>query len=58
MIILLVMTKDKHDAEFVSTTFINNSGWSSRGIAFCVGLTTPMLGFAGLEMAAHYAEEI
>ncbi|KAH7007048.1 hypothetical protein EDB80DRAFT_880559 [Ilyonectria destructans] len=58
MIIRLVMTKDRHDAEFVFTTFINNSDWSSTGISFCVGLTTPMLGFADIEMAAHYAEKI
>ncbi|KAK7424578.1 hypothetical protein QQZ08_008588 [Neonectria magnoliae] len=58
MIVLLVMTKDKHDTEFVFTEFINSSGWSSNALAFCIGLTTPMLGFAGIEMAAHYAEEI
>lgn len=58
MIVLLVMTKDKHDAEFVFTTFTNTSGWSNKGLAFCIGLTTPMFGFSGIEMAAHFAEEI
>ncbi|VUC23388.1 unnamed protein product [Clonostachys rosea] len=58
MIILLVMNKDKHDTAYVFKEFLNSSGWSSDGLAFCIGLTTPMLGFAGIEMAAHYAEEI
>ncbi|CAG9998476.1 unnamed protein product [Clonostachys byssicola] len=58
MIILLVMNKEKNDTSYVFTQFLNSSGWSSNGLAFCIGLTTPMLGFAGIEMAAHYAEEI
>jgi choline transport protein len=58
MIILLVMNKDKNDTSYVFTQFLNSSGWSSNRLAFCIGLTTPMLGFAGIEMAAHYAEEI
>ncbi|KAK7708721.1 hypothetical protein SLS57_008938 [Botryosphaeria dothidea] len=58
VIIMLVYTKDKHNADYVFTTFLNSSGWSSNGVAFCTGLSTSMFGFGGLETAAHFSEEI
>ena len=53
-----VMTKDKHSASYVFTTFTNNSGWSSDGVAFCIELLTCQYGFGGIDTAAHYSEEI
>ncbi|GME33829.1 hypothetical protein GTA08_BOTSDO12870 [Neofusicoccum parvum] len=58
IIIMLVYTKDKHSADYVFTTFLNSSGWSSNGVAFCTGLSTSLFGFGGLETAAHFSEEI
>lgn len=37
------------DAQFVFTTFINNTGWKSSGIAFIVGLINPNWGFSCLD---------
>ncbi|KAJ9615322.1 choline transporter [Cladophialophora chaetospira] len=44
-------------AEFVFATFINNTGWSSSGIAFIVGLINPNWGFSCLDTVVHIAEE-
>ncbi|KAJ5141214.1 hypothetical protein N7526_002209 [Penicillium atrosanguineum] len=38
-------------------TFINDSGWSSGGIAFLTGLVTPNYMYAGIDGALHLAEE-
>ncbi|KAG9767956.1 choline transport protein, partial [Aureobasidium melanogenum] len=45
------------DAQFVFATFINNTGWSSSGIAFIVGLINPNWGFSCLDTVVHIAEE-
>ncbi|KAI1608356.1 amino acid/polyamine transporter I [Exophiala viscosa] len=45
------------DAKFVFATFINNTGWSSSGIAFIVGLINPNWGFSCLDTVVHIAEE-
>lgn len=58
IIILGVMTKDKHSASYVFTTFTNSSGWSSDGVSFCIGLLTSVYGFGGIDTAAHFSEEI
>lgn len=41
----------------VWATFINDSGWSSGGIAFLTGLVTPNYMYAGIDGALHLAEE-
>ncbi|KAK2732417.1 hypothetical protein FQN55_004110 [Onygenales sp. PD_40] len=46
------------DAKFVFATFINNTGWSSNGIAFIVGLINTNWVFACLDSATHMAEEV
>ncbi|OQE43616.1 hypothetical protein PENCOP_c003G06867 [Penicillium coprophilum] len=38
-------------------TFINDSGWSSGGVAFLTGLVTPNYMYAGIDGALHLAEE-
>ncbi|KAE8423921.1 hypothetical protein BDV36DRAFT_278914 [Aspergillus pseudocaelatus] len=43
---------------FVFTEFINETGWSSDGIAFIVGLINSKWAFNGLDYAAHLAEEV
>lgn len=58
LIVMAVMTKEKHDAKFVFATFINSSGWSSDGVSFCIGLLTSVYGFGGIDTAAHFSEEI
>lgn len=41
----------------VWATFLNDSGWSSGGVAFLTGLVTPNYMYAGIDGAIHLAEE-
>ena len=45
-------------ASFVFKDFENNTGWSSAGIAFIVGLINRAWSFSCLDCATHMAEEI
>lgn len=45
-------------AKFVFATFINDTGWSTSGIAFIVGLVNTNWPFACLDCATHSAEEV
>ncbi|CZR51513.1 probable amino acid transporters [Phialocephala subalpina] len=45
-------------AKFVFANFVNNTGWSSNGIAFIVGLINTNWAFACLDCATHMAEEV
>lgn len=45
-------------ANYVFTDFTNNTGWSSSGIAFIVGLINTNWPFVGLDCATHLAEEV
>jgi choline transport protein len=46
------------DARFVFANFVNNTGWSSNGIAFIVGLVNTSWAYACLDCATHLAEEV
>ena len=70
---LLVLAK-KNTASFVFTTFINDGGWSSNGVSWCIGLLSvvyPFVGkhdlntavsnskpLAGFDGSAHMSEEV
>ncbi|ABN64781.2 predicted protein [Scheffersomyces stipitis CBS 6054] len=57
-ITVLVCSRGNYqDASFVFTKFDNNTGWSSAGIAFIVGLINPNWSFSCLDSACHLAEE-
>lgn len=45
-------------ADFVFREFNNQTGWSSAGIAFLVGLVNPNWSFSCLDCATHLAEEV
>ncbi|KAK1709559.1 amino acid permease-domain-containing protein [Colletotrichum lupini] len=47
----------KQKDSFVWTTFVNESGWSSKGIVFLTGLLNPNFIYSGLDGAIHLAEE-
>ncbi|MCJ1486673.1 hypothetical protein MMC06_006851 [Schaereria dolodes] len=46
------------EAKFVFANFVNNTGWTSNGIAFIVGLINTNWAFACLDCATHMAEEV
>lgn len=41
----------------VWSNFLNDSGWSSGGVAFLTGLVSPHYAYAGIDGAIHLAEE-
>ncbi|KAE8389566.1 amino acid/polyamine transporter I [Aspergillus alliaceus] len=44
-------------SDMVWATFLNDSGWSSDGVAFLTGLVSPNYMYAGIDGALHLAEE-
>ncbi|KAI4698019.1 uncharacterized protein J4E84_001153 [Alternaria hordeiaustralica] len=58
IIVICVISPSKNPAEFVFTTFINESGWSSDGVAFSIGLLSSTYVLAGYDSATHLTEEI
>ncbi|KAI5957500.1 hypothetical protein KGF57_003194 [Candida theae] len=58
LVTVLAMHKgDFQSAKFVFVEFQNQTGWSSSGVAFIVGLINPNWSFNGLDAATHIAEE-
>ena len=57
LITCLSRTPQMQTTEFVWTALINESGWSSNGIAFLTGLINPNYVYAGIDGAIHLAEE-
>ncbi|KAK6379065.1 hypothetical protein LTS17_006769 [Exophiala oligosperma] len=57
-IVVLAKSSPKASAKQVFATFINQTGWSSNGIAACIGLINPAFGFSGFDAAVHFAEEV
>lgn len=58
VIVVLSAMADHHHALFVFTSFQNESGRSSNGIAWCLGLLATSYGFVGYDAAAHMSEEM
>ena len=58
VIVVMSVMGSHHDAAFVFTSFQNLSGWSSNGVAWCLGLLTTSYGFVGYDAAAHMSEEM
>ncbi|RAR13712.1 amino acid transporter [Stemphylium lycopersici] len=58
VVVICVVSPTKHSAEWVFTTFINESGWSSDGVAFSIGLLSSTYVLAGYDSATHLTEEI
>ncbi|KAK6465117.1 amino acid/polyamine transporter I [Scheffersomyces coipomensis] len=57
-ITVLVCSRGNYQsADFVFSKFENQTGWSSSGIAFIVGLINPNWSFSCLDSACHLAEE-
>ena len=58
LIVVPAKAPSHQDAKFVFANFVNNTGWSSNGIAFIVGLINTNWAFACLDCATHMAEEV
>lgn len=53
----LVLAEPKQSSYQVWHSFINDTGWSSNGLVFLLGLINPTYGFGGLDGAVHLAED-
>lgn len=58
LIVMLVMSPTKQTAEEVFGTLINNSGWNSDSVAWCIGLLSSSYVLAGYDAATHLSEEM
>jgi choline transport protein len=58
IIMMVTLSPSKQSASAVFATFINETGWSSNVIAAIVGLINPAFGYAAIDAAIHYAEEV
>lgn len=54
----LALNPEKNSASFVFTEFRNSTGWSSDGIAWCLGMLTSCYVMIGYDSATHLSEEI
>jgi len=47
ILVVLVVLAPKSSADFVFTQFINEGGWESNGVSWCIGLLTVVYCFVG-----------
>ncbi|KAL0088535.1 amino acid permease-domain-containing protein [Phycomyces blakesleeanus] len=57
IIVALVMTPNKSSAKWVFTDFQNETGFSSNGYVFLIGLLQSQYTLSGFDSAAHMSEE-
>ncbi|KAH8661737.1 amino acid/polyamine transporter I [Ilyonectria robusta] len=57
-IVLLIRTHPKQSASFVFADLVNNTGWSSNGVVFFLGLLPGATAVNCFEGAAHLADEM
>lgn len=58
VLIPLWILAPRNPAEQVFTEFLNLGGWNSNGLAFMVGLLSPVYTLIGADSAVHMSEEI
>ncbi|KAI9774493.1 MAG: hypothetical protein M1835_006012 [Candelina submexicana] len=58
LLIPLVYLSPQSTPEFVFTKFLNEGGWHSNGISWCVGLLTVTFPFIGYDGVVHMSEEV
>src|SRR5271154_3827037 len=58
VLIPLWILAPRNPAKEVFTEFLNLGGWSSTGVAFMVGLLSPIYTLLGADSAVHMSEEI
>ena len=53
----LAMASPKQSSRNIWAGFVNDSGWSNKGVVFLTGLVNPNYGFGGLDASIHLAED-
>jgi amino acid transporter len=51
-------TPSYHNAEFVFRTSLNEGGWPTQGLSYCVGFLGNVATFVGADASVHLAEEV
>ncbi|KAJ9606975.1 hypothetical protein H2200_008986 [Cladophialophora chaetospira] len=51
-------TAPHNSAHFVFTTALNEGGWSTQGLSYCVGFLGNVATFVGADASVHLAEEV
>ena len=57
MVVLFSVPDKLNTFEFVTTKYVNNTGFTNDTYVCFMGLLTAMFSFAGYEASAHMAEE-
>lgn len=55
--VLWVFATPKNTSEFVWTTSLNEGGWPTQGLSYCVGFIGNVATFVGADASVHLAEE-
>ena len=55
--VLWVFTTPKNTSEFVWTTSLNEGGWPTQGLSYCVGFIGNVATFVGADASVHLVEE-
>ncbi|CAK4023939.1 related to GABA transport [Lecanosticta acicola] len=58
LVTLLVMTPELGSAESVWLTSLNEGGWPTQGLSYCVGFLGNVATFVGADASVHLAEEV
>lgn len=56
-VVCLARSSPKQSSNFVWNTFVNETGWKSKGVVFLTGMINPNYMYAGIDGAIHVAEE-
>jgi choline transport protein len=55
---LWALTPKHNSAQFVFTTTLNEGGWPTQGLSYCVGFLGNVATFVGADASVHMAEEV
>lgn len=58
LIVMCVVSPNKNTASYVFTSFENNSGWDSDGLAWCIGMLSSCYVLVGYDGATYLSEEM
>ncbi|RLL97436.1 hypothetical protein CFD26_106440 [Aspergillus turcosus] len=58
LVVPLVLLSPRSTPDFVFTQLLNQGGWSSDGISWCLGMLTVTYCFMGFDGAIHMSEEV
>ncbi|KIW90075.1 uncharacterized protein Z519_09506 [Cladophialophora bantiana CBS 173.52] len=58
LIAIIALSPTKNSASFVFTDFENQTGWTSNGVAWCIGMLSSSYVLVGYDAATHLSEEM